>query len=115
MAEMSDLDWEALHENFDTAELLRAVILDALRGHLNDREHFQPPEIRGELLKLHGLAMESYRRRSARRRGGNVRPGGGFGGANRSDDGGDGTNRRTLEKLTSLRPKSLDDARSDQP
>ena len=22
MAEMSDLDWEALHENFDTAELL---------------------------------------------------------------------------------------------
>ena len=25
MAEMSDRDWEALHENFDTADLLSAV------------------------------------------------------------------------------------------
>ncbi len=59
MAEMSDRDWEALHENFDTAELLSAVdSFDALRGYLNDRENFQPPEIRGDLLKLHGLAMK---------------------------------------------------------
>ena len=107
MAEMNDRDWEALHENFDTAELLTAVdSLDALRGHLNDREHFQPPEIRGELLKLHGLAMRSHwRLRSARRRGGNVRPGGGFGGANRSDDGGNGTNRRYAGEADFAPPK----------
>jgi hypothetical protein len=39
---MSDKDWEALHEYFDTADLLSAVdSVDALRGYLNDREHFQ--------------------------------------------------------------------------
>ncbi len=32
--------------------------LDTLRGLLNDREDFQPLEIRGELLKLHGPAMK---------------------------------------------------------
>ena len=62
MGGMSEKDWEALHENFDTTDLLSAVdSLDALRGYLNDREHFQPPEIRGELLKLHGLAMKVIR------------------------------------------------------
>jgi hypothetical protein len=29
-----------------------------LRDHLGDSEHFQPTEIRTELLKLHGLAMD---------------------------------------------------------
>jgi hypothetical protein len=57
MGGMSEKDWETLHENFETADLLRAVdCFDALRGYFNDREHFQPPEIRDELLKLHGLA-----------------------------------------------------------
>ena len=38
MGKISDKDWEALHENFDTAELLSAVdSVDALRGYLNDR------------------------------------------------------------------------------
>jgi predicted component of type VI protein secretion system len=111
MAEMSDRDWEALHENFATAELLTAVdSLDALRGHLNDREHFQPPEIRHELLKLHGLAMK-------------VVGTGARGGATEMFDLAEDLEEQfarmmeemeqiadTLGKLTSLRPKSLDDA-----
>ena len=111
MGGMSDKDWEALHENFDTAELLSAVdSVDALRGYLNDREHFQPPEIRGELLKLHGLAMK-------------VIGAGARGGAEEMFDLAEDLEEQvaqmmedmeqiadTLGKLTSLRPKSLDDA-----
>ena len=111
MTEMNDADWEALHENFETAELLSAVdSFDALRGYLNDRENFQPPEIRGDLLKLHGLAMK-------------VIGAGARGGATEmfdlAEDLEDQIARMleemeqiadTLEKLTSLRPKSLDDA-----
>ena len=111
MAKMNDRDWEALHENFDTAELLTAVdSLDALRGHLNDRADFQPPEIRGELLKLHGLAMK-------------VIGAGARGGAAKMFDLAEDLEEQvaqmleeieqiadTLGKLTSLRPKSLDDA-----
>ncbi len=111
MAEMSDRDWEALHENFDTAELLSAVdSFDALRGYLNDREDFQAPEIRGELLKLHGLAMK-------------VIGAGARGGATEMFDLAEDLEEQitqmmeemeqiadTLGKLTSLRPKSLDDA-----
>ncbi len=111
MAEMSDRDWEALHENFDTAELLTAVdSLDTLRGLLNDREDFQPLEIRGELLKLHGLAMK-------------VIGDGARGGAAEMFDLAEDLEEQiaqmmeemeqiadTLGKLTSRRPKSLDDA-----
>jgi hypothetical protein len=111
MAEMSDRDWEALHENFDTADLLNAVdSFDALRGYLNDRDNFQPPEIRGDLLKLHGLAMK-------------VIGAGARGGATEMFDLAEDLEGQiaqmmeemeqitgTLEKLTSLRPKSLDDA-----
>lgn len=58
MAEMSDRDWETLHDNIDTSDLLKAVdCLDGLRGLLSDREQFQPV-LRGELLKLHELAMK---------------------------------------------------------
>ena len=86
------------------------IALDALRGYLNDREHFQPPEIRGELLKLHGLAMK-------------VVGNGALGGAAEMFDLAEDLEEQvgqmmnemeqiadTLEKLTSLRPKSLDDA-----
>jgi hypothetical protein len=111
MGGMTDKDWEALLDNFDTTELLSAVdCLDALRGHLNDREHSQPPAIRGELLKLHDLAMK-------------VIGEGALGGAREmfdlADDLEDQVARmmdeieqiaETLAKLTSLRPKSLDDA-----
>ena len=59
MAEISDEELEALQDGFDTYALLHAVDeLDKMRGHLNDRESFNPPEIRHDLLKLHGLAME---------------------------------------------------------
>lgn len=29
-----------------------------MRGHMNDREHHNPPEIRNDILKLHDLAMD---------------------------------------------------------
>ena len=29
-----------------------------MRGHLNDQEHHNPPDIRNDLLKLHDLAMD---------------------------------------------------------
>ena len=58
---MSDKDWEALHENFYTADLLSAVdSLDALRDYLNDREHFQPPEIRGEFQAIQDERAEQH-------------------------------------------------------
>lgn len=56
---MTDEEWQKLYENFETHWLLEAVdLVDNLRGHLGDGEHFQPPEIRTELLKLHGMAMD---------------------------------------------------------
>ena len=77
---------------------------------MNDREDFQPPEIRGELLKLHGLAMK-------------VIGAGARGGAAEMFDLAEDLEEQiaqmmeemeqiadTLGKLTSLRPKSLDDA-----
>ena len=58
MAEISDGELAALQDGFDTYSLLHAIDeLDKMRGHLNDQEHHNPPEIRGDLLKLHGLAM----------------------------------------------------------
>lgn len=55
-AVITDAELNRLEENFETADLLRAVAeIDKLRGHLNDRDHFRPPEIRDDLLKLHTL------------------------------------------------------------
>ena len=48
-----------LQDNFETTWLLDAVgHVDELRGYLSDGENFEPPEIRTNLLKLHGLAMD---------------------------------------------------------
>lgn len=56
---MTDEEWQMLYENYETHWLLDAVdLVDSLRGHLGDGEHFQPPAIRTDLLKLHGLAMD---------------------------------------------------------
>lgn len=56
---MTEDEWEKLNSNFDTASLLTAVdAIDELRGLLADRAGFEPPEIRNDLLKLHGLAMD---------------------------------------------------------
>ena len=56
---MTDEEWRKLYENFETHWLLEAVdLVDSLRGYLGDGEHFQPPEIRTDLLKLHGLAWD---------------------------------------------------------
>ena len=59
MAEITDEEWQNIHENFETTTLLTAVDkIDQMRGYLSDREYCQPPEIRDDLLKLHQLAME---------------------------------------------------------
>jgi hypothetical protein len=56
---MNDEEWRKLHENFETTWLLDAVgHVDELRGYLNDGEYGRPPEIRDDLLKLHGMAMD---------------------------------------------------------
>ena len=58
MATMTDDDWQHLYENFETYALLDAVdAVDRLRDDLNDGECGRPPELRTNLLKLHGLAM----------------------------------------------------------
>jgi len=57
-AMITDAELNRLDDGFDTADLLRAVDeIDKMRGYLNDRDHFQPPEIRDNLLKLHTLGM----------------------------------------------------------
>lgn len=56
---MTEEEWQKLYENYETTWLLDAVgHVDNLRGHLGDGEHSRPPEIRTNLLNLHGLAMD---------------------------------------------------------
>ena len=59
MAKVTEEEWQALYENFETTWLLSAVDqLDKVRGVLADGENWEPPEIRTNLLKLHQLAMD---------------------------------------------------------
>ena len=59
MAEITNKEPEALQDGFETFSLISAIDeLDQMRGHLNDRAHHNPPEIRNDLLKLHDLAMD---------------------------------------------------------
>ena len=45
-------------DEFETTELLGAVDdVDNIRGILADGEHLEPPKLREDLMKLHGLAM----------------------------------------------------------
>ena len=54
---MSKLD--DLRDQFDTTELLEAVdSLDTIRSILADGDNLEPPRIRNDLMKLHGLAMQ---------------------------------------------------------
>lgn len=51
---------------FETYDLLAATDdLDIIRGILADGPYLQPPEIRNDLLKLHGLAMQASGQRNA--------------------------------------------------
>ncbi|MQW35544.1 transposase [Sinorhizobium meliloti] len=53
---ITDAELNKLEDNFETADLLRAVDeIDKMRSYLNDRDNFRPPQIRDDLLKLHGL------------------------------------------------------------
>lgn len=50
---------QKFYEQFETADLLRAVDhVDTLRKELSDGEDLRPPIIRQELLELHQLAMD---------------------------------------------------------
>ncbi len=61
---MTDDEWQALQDGFDTRQLLGAVDdVDTLRSALSD-DGLQPPELRTRLLKLHGLAMAVVNDRS---------------------------------------------------
>lgn len=56
----SELLSEILYNEFESAELLIAVdCLDAMRGHLADRLPYQSPEIRKDLMDLHGMVMDT--------------------------------------------------------
>lgn len=58
MATISDEQWQALYDGLDSASLLAAVdALDALRAELSDGDIGCPLKIRGNLLRLHRLAM----------------------------------------------------------
>ena len=58
MPNITDQEMDTLHENFETTQLLTALDqLDQVRAILADGQHGQPPELRTELLRLHGLAM----------------------------------------------------------
>ena len=49
-------------EDFDTSELLESVDdLDSIRGILADGPRLEPPQLRNDLMKLHGLAMQACR------------------------------------------------------
>lgn len=53
---ITDAELNKLEDKFETADLLRAVAeIDKIRSYLNDRDHFRPPAIRDDLLKLHTL------------------------------------------------------------
>ena len=59
MQDITEEEWQTIHENFETTTLLTAVDkIDEVRSHLSDRDYCQPPEIRDDLLKLHQVAME---------------------------------------------------------
>lgn len=54
---ITDAELNKIADNFKTADVLRAVDeIDRMRDHLNNRENFCPPQIRDDLLRLHGLA-----------------------------------------------------------
>jgi hypothetical protein len=56
---MKQEDWQRLYEGFETRDFLDAVDhIDEVRQSIGDEEDGRPPELRSDLLKLHGLAMD---------------------------------------------------------
>ena len=52
-------DWQRLYDGFETRDLLDAVDhIDEVRQTIGDEEDGRLPELRSDLLKLHGLAMD---------------------------------------------------------
>ena len=59
MAKIDEDEFDHLTNNFDTTTLLRAVKeLDKARVYLRDGDYCAPPELRDDLQKLHGFAMD---------------------------------------------------------
>jgi hypothetical protein len=56
---MKQEDWQRLYEGFETRDLLDAVDhIDEVRYNIRNHDNGGPPELRTDLLTLHGLAME---------------------------------------------------------
>ena len=52
-------EWQNIHDNFESRQLLTAVDhIDIARHHLGDGDNWEPPQIRTDLLKLHEMAMD---------------------------------------------------------
>ena len=55
---MREQTLERLRDEYDTTRLLVAVDeLDHIRNVVADGDNLEPPEVRDQLLKLHGIAM----------------------------------------------------------
>lgn len=58
MQRITDDESQTIYENSETYDLLTCIDqLDRVRGAVADGVNFEPPEIRDDLLELHGLAM----------------------------------------------------------
>jgi len=58
MVEPTDREMQKFYYGFETHDLLKAVdLIDELRGYLGYETEGGPPEIRDNMLKLHGLAL----------------------------------------------------------
>ena len=59
-------EWQALQAGFDTSQLLAAIDdVDTMRAALSG-DGLKPPEIRDQLLRLHGLAVRVVKEGSQR-------------------------------------------------
>jgi hypothetical protein len=68
MPKITDKEWNALErESFQTSDLLRVLdAVDELREMLSDDTDGRPPELRDDILRLHGLAMAVFNEGSRR-------------------------------------------------
>lgn len=60
MVDKNEILSEELYNEFESFNLLTAVdYLDNMRRHLADGVHFEPPQIRQDLMKLHKMVMDA--------------------------------------------------------
>ncbi len=58
VAGITDDDMQKLYEDFETTQLFKSIdFIEEMRGHFEQGDHGEPPEIREDFFKLHELAM----------------------------------------------------------